>query len=180
MKIKLPEFKYAFLQRNFRNLNFERKIIVIANGVVLFGCLAPWIAIMPVYGEVTNFSAFSGPTKVMGGIIFFISIFILALFAEKMWDKEWFKWIKIEENVLLGFASLQQVILTICVWSVLLSFGQGFENSEIRFGIFICLFAGFASLLATYLDGLNLKKQKVVDFFGQSDKTELGEDLTKS
>lgn len=150
--------------RNFRNLDMEEKLIFSSHAATIFLCFFPWIALTPVYGVAETFNAFSGPTKLMGWLIFLLSLVGIAFFADKILQKKWLKF-SIPNELILGFGSFQQVILLICIWSVLVQYGQGFENSEILFGLFLCFFAQVLALAATHLLMKKGKKKAVEDFF---------------
>lgn len=154
----------AFLFRNFRNLDFEEKAIVLSNATTLVFCFFPWMSTTPLYGNSEFYSAFSGPTQIMGIAIFLLSAINISLFIDKIWQIKLWK-SPLPENVVIGFLSLQQIVLIISVWSVLLAFGKNFEDTEIRFGISIALFSQIISLTANTLLTQKHKKKNVQDFF---------------
>lgn len=158
------DMKYAFVHRNFRALSFERKTIFLAHFLTLILCFFPWFQAEPVYGDPFYYNAFSGPGFLIGYVVFLISLVIFLLFVDRLFDKRKIK-LTFPENYLYGICGLEQVLLIVLAWSVLLATGKEFENSRIMFGIFVALIAQISALVATFLEMQQDKQQEVKDFF---------------
>lgn len=160
--------KTAFLHKNFRELGFELKIIFLAHLATAIFCFFPWVSYVPLYGESHFDNAFGGPTKIIGILIFVISLGIVGLFVAKLFKLKKIG-LPIEENIIFIFAGIQQIILIICAWSVLLFISGGYDMSELRFGIIFCLLFQIFGVVAAYLLSRAGKKEEVVSFFHQAE-----------
>jgi len=161
--------KLPFLQKNFRELSLELKIIFLAHLATLIFCFFPWVSYIPLYGDSHFDNAFDGPTKIMGIMIFLISLAIMTIFVAKLFKIKKFK-LPVAENILFIFAGFQQIILIICAWSVILFMSGGYDLSEIRFGIILTLLAQVFGLVAAYLSTRFAQKKEVVSFFHQAEE----------
>ncbi len=142
--------KYAFLNKNFRNLSFEKKTIFLSHALTLIFCFFPWFSSTPIYGEDFFYNAFKGPGFLIGFFIFIISLVIVMLFVDRLLEKQKVK-LPFPESFLYGVAGIQQIILLILAWSVLASTGLEQEGGTIRFGIFLVFIAQISGLVATFL-----------------------------
>ena len=136
--MKSINLRTAFLHKNFRDMGFEMKLVFLMHLATIAFCFMPWISYLPLYGSSYFDNAFNGPTSIIGSIIFLISLAICTLFAVKLLKFKKLT-LPVDENIVFLVAGIQQIILIICVWSVLLLIGSG-NLSEIRFGISFCLF----------------------------------------
>lgn len=176
---KLPKIGGAFFYRNFRKLGFESKTILIAHLLTVIFCFFPWAWIEPSFGPPLFYSAFSGPAGLIGAFIFLISLTVVVIFADQLFESHRLKF-RVSENAVFLTAGVQQLIFLVLAWSVLMSVGRGFENFEIRFGIFGSFMMQIVGLVAVYLQSQQDKKEKVQSFFQhpQSSATKKSENPT--
>ncbi|MCF7846503.1 MAG: hypothetical protein K9M51_00235 [Candidatus Gracilibacteria bacterium] len=156
--------RFAFVQKNFRALSFESRMLLGTHAGTLLFCFFPWIGVQPLYGEPYFHSAFEGHTWLMGTFIFLISLAVVGLFLDELLEKHWFRW-KVSKNKLFFVAGVQEIILLISIWSVLNVESRGFENAQIRFGFLLCVLLQVVGLVAVYLRARQAKKEQVVSFF---------------
>lgn len=161
--------KTAFLHKNFRELGFELKIIFLIHLATVIFAFFPWVSYVPLYGETYFDNAFGGPTKIIGLMVFIISLGIVSIFISKLLKLKSIK-MPVEEGIIFIFAGIQQIILIICAWSVLLIMGGGYDLSEIRFGIIFSLLFQIFGLVSAYLLNRSGKKEEVVSFFYQAEE----------
>jgi len=161
--------KYAFLHKNFREFNFERKVIFLAHLATLVFCFFPWLEINPAYEAKFYYNAFQGPGFLIGIFIFVISLVIVFLFLDRLFERELIKF-PFSENWIYYVASIEQVILLILVWSVLNNIGNGFIEHNLRYGIFLAFVAQISALVATFLNHQLDKQHQVREFFNHPDK----------
>lgn len=159
-------FSYAFIQKNYRQLSFERKVMCWTQLVIICGSFLPWVAHQPLYGRVIQYNAFLGNTWFMGLVIFIFALASLSLLSQVLLDKQWFRF-KVTDTTLLLAGGLQSLVLLLCVWSVLTADAQHYSESTLRFGYFGCLSAQIINITALYLESQGNKKQAVMDFFSQ-------------
>ncbi|MCK5460854.1 hypothetical protein KAI58_02625 [Candidatus Gracilibacteria bacterium] len=159
--------KYAYLHKNFRNLSFEKKTIFLSHTVTLLFCFFPWFSASPVYTEEFFYTAFGGPSFLMGIIIFFISFVVFLLFLDQLFEKQKIN-LPVSENLLYFTAGAQQFLLLILVWSVLTMVGRDFENHEIRFGLFLAIISQICGLVATFLNYQLDQQKKAKEFFSHT------------
>jgi hypothetical protein len=157
-------FSYAFVQKNYRELPFERKVIWWSQLSILFGSFLPWVAHQPMYGRLVQQNAFFGNTWLMGIVVFLISLGAVSLIIENLLNKNWFHF-KVKDSTLMLAGGIQSLVLLLCIWSVLSADAQHYSESTLRFGYFVCLAAQIVNLTALYLDSQGQKKQAVMDFF---------------
>ncbi len=157
--------KYAFLHKNFRNLSFEIKTIFLSHFLTIISCFLPWYSSSSPYGEDVFYNAFKGPSFLIGFFIFVISFVIVILFIDRLLEKQKVK-LPISEIALYGGAGVQQIILLILAWSVLVSVGINTEGGNVRFGIFFIFIVQIAGLVATFLF-YQIESQKNVKKFFQ-------------
>ncbi len=160
--------KLPFLHKNFRELSLELKIVFLAHLLTLVFCFFPWVSYVPLYGESYFDNAFDGPTKIIGILIFLISLVIVGWFVAKLFKMKNVK-LPVKEEVLFIFAGFQQIVLIICAWSVIMLMSGGYDLSEIRFGIIFVLLAQIFGVVAAYLLNKSGKKEEVVSFFHQAE-----------
>ena len=150
MKKKL--FKYAYFQKNIRDLSFEKKILFGVQILTMFGCFAPWFSAEPIAYQVpilTN--AFTGVTFLMGWLIFIIALGVSVFFLDRLLEKEKIK-LPFSENFLYFFSHGLQLLLIVLAWSVLSIDASGYGTSEIRFGLFFCLIIQIVGFVSAYLN----------------------------
>lgn len=157
-------FSYAFVQKNYRKLSFEKKVIWWSQVLTLFGSFLPWVAHQPMYGHLIQNNAFFGNTWLIGLVIFILSGSSLCLMAEKLLNQDWFQ-LKISDTTLMLAGGIQSLVLLLCVWSVLAADAHNYSESTLRFGYFLCLTTQIINLTALYLESQGQKKQAVIDFF---------------
>ncbi len=156
--------KYAFLHKNFRELTFEKKVIFFSHFVTLVVCFFPWFEADPAYEATFFYNAFQGPGFLIGAFIFLISLIIVLLYLDRLFEKEVVK-LPFSENTLYFAAGAQQVLLLVLIWSVLISTGKDFGDHEIRFGIFIAFIAQISGLVATFLNYQLDRQHEAKKFF---------------
>ena len=162
--IKMKTQKYAFVQKNFRRLNFESRVLFFAHALTLVFCFFPWIGVEPLYGDPYYRSAFVGHIWLMGAFIFLISLAGVGVFLDELLEKSWFRW-RVSKNKLFFVAGIQQLILIVSAWSVLQAESRGFENSQIRFGFWLCAALQLMGIVAVCLRSQQAKKESVTNFF---------------
>ncbi len=160
--------KHAFIHKNFRNLSFEKKTIFLSHLLTLVFCFFPWFYATDSYDGPFWYSAFGGPSFLIGFLIFLISFVIVILFIDRLLEKETVK-LPFSENTLYFAAGAQQILLIILAWSVLSSKGTEFADYEIRFGIFLVFVAQVSGLVATFLNAQLEAQHKARNFFNGSD-----------
>lgn len=160
--------KTAFLHKNFRELGFEQKIIFLIHLATALFCFFPWVSYIPLYGETYFSNAFAGPTKIIGAVIFLVSLGVCGIFVAKLFKYKNIK-LPVSEETVFIFAGIQQIILLICAWSVLLFISQG-GAAEIRFGIIFCLLFQVFGVVSAYLLSRGNKKEEVTSFFHQAEE----------
>ena len=156
--------RYAFLHKNFRDLSFEKKVIFFSHLITLVVCFFPWFEANPAYEATFFYNAFQGAGFLIGTFIFSISLVIVLLFLDRLFEKEVIKF-PFSENTLYFVAGAQQILLLILMWSVLISTGKDFGDHEIRFGIFVAFVAQVSGLVATFLNYQLEKQQEAKKFF---------------
>ena len=164
---KKPDFKtqkFAFVQKNFKNLSFEMRIIFLTHALTILFCFFPWISVEPLYESPYWNSGFFGPSGMIGLFIFLFSLSIVVLFADKILETKRIT-LPFPERHLFVAVGAQQLLLIVLAWSVLVSISRDFEVSEIRFGILLAFLAQILGLVAAQLQTQKDKKQKVMDFF---------------
>lgn len=166
-KPKKPAFKkpqLAFVQKNFRTLDFESKTILLSHAATLLACFFPWASHEPLYGETEWLNAFSGASWMIGALVFLLSLFAIFMFADELFERHRIKF-KISHNAILGILSFQEILLLICAWSVLHAVGRQYSGSQIRFGLVFCLLLQVVALVSVYLQSRAIKKENVLQFF---------------
>ncbi len=161
--------KTAFLHKNFREMEFEMKIIFLVHLLTIAFCFMPWISYSPLYGDTYFNTAFGGLTKIIGILIFLVSLGICLIFVAELFKSKIIK-LPVSKETIFIFAGIQQIILIVCVWSVLMFMGKGYDLSEIRFGIIFCLLFQVFGLVSAYLSSRIEKKDEVVRFFHQAEE----------
>jgi hypothetical protein len=156
--------KYAFIHKNIRRLPFEMKVILAAHLLTVIICFFPWLEAQPAYGDAVQYSAFSGPSFLIGTFIFLISVAIILLLADQVADSKKIRLPWSQKSVFLT-GGIQQVVLFILAWSVLFSTAKEWGDAEIRFGIFVGLMAQIVGLVATFLHWQNQKQSHARSFF---------------
>ena len=181
---KKPNFKtnqLAFLRKNFNTLSFEMRVIFLAHAATALFCFLPWISVEPLYESPYWNSGFFGPSGLIGLFIFLFSIAIVIMFLDKLLETKRVKLPFPEEYFFFG-VGVEQMLLLVLAWSVLISVSRDFEVSELRFGIFVAILSQIVGLVATSLQMKKDKKQRVMDFFQPPARTlhkkpEKGENL---
>lgn len=161
--------RYAFLHKNFRELNFEKKVIVLSHLLTLVFCLFPWFEGDGTYDPKITYNAFQGPGFLIGVCIFLISFIIVLYFFDRLFESERVE-LPISENTLFFGASLQQLLLIILAWSVLIVASRDFADHAIRFGLFLVFVTQVTALVATFLN-FQLEKQTQARSFFQHPET---------
>ena len=164
----LPK-KTAFLHKNFREMEIELKVVFMAHLLTTFFAFFPWVSYVPLYGSAHFDNAFEGPTKIIGVLIFLVSLGIVGIFVAKLFKSKKIN-LPVGENIIFIFAGIQQIILIICAWSVLLFMSGGYDLSEIRFGIIFALLFQIFGVVAAYLLSRTEKKEEVISFFHQAEE----------
>jgi heme/copper-type cytochrome/quinol oxidase subunit 1 len=161
--------KTAFLHKNFRDLKFELKLIFFMHLLTVVFCFLPWISYAPLYGSNYYENAFGGSIKLIGLLIFLISLAICVIFIDKLFKTKKIK-LPVSENTIFVFAGIQQIILIVCAWSVLLFMSGGFDLLETRFGIVFCLLFQIFGVVTAYLLTREKEKNEVINFFHQTEE----------
>ena len=167
--------KYAFLVKNFNHLSFEEKTIFLAHLGTAVSCLFPWFSASPLYGESISYLAFFGPGFLIGFFIFLISMTVSLFFVDKILETKKFKSLtrnlsNLQLNYLFVAAGVEQIVFLVLMWSVLLSVGNDFGESEIRFGIFMAFLAQVVGLTAAFLAIQNEKQKAAKSFFSHPER----------
>ncbi len=161
--------KYAFLHKNFRSLNFEKKVIFLAHLATLVFCFFPWFEANPTYSPPYFLNAFQGAGFLIGFLIFTISLIIFLLFLDRFFERELIK-LPFSENTLYYVVGLEQILLITIMWSVLSVTGKDFADHSIRYGIFLVFVAQVSGLVATFLNHQLDKQHEALDFFAHPEK----------
>ena len=163
--------KYAFLHKNFRSLDNEKKTIFIVHAATLLMCLFPWYAQYPVYGDGTWTNAFGGSWFLIGSVISLCALIPLVYIGDQLLETGKIK-LPMNENHLYFGCGLQSLLLIILAWSVVQYTANSIANGEVRYGIFICLVLQFVGIIATILRMKDRKKEVAKDFFELPTKKE--------
>lgn len=155
--------RYAFLHKNFRELNFEKKVILISHLLTMIFCFFPWFEADPAYDAKFTYNAFQGPGFLIGFFVFLISFVVALYFLDRLFESERVG-LPMPENTLFFGASLQQLLLIVLAWSVLFATGKDFGDHAIRFGIFLSFVAQVAALVGTFLN-MQLDRQRQAQSF---------------
>jgi len=156
--------RYAFLHKNFRELNLEKRVIFIAHFLTMIFCFFPWFEADSEYVATFTYNAFSGAHFLLGSCIFVISLLITIYFLDRMFESEKVP-LPISQNTLFFGASLQQILLIVLAWSVIVATGKDFGEHAVRFGIFLAFVAQIAALVATFLNAQLDRQQQARSFF---------------
>lgn len=156
--------KYAYLNRNFKKLSFEERVIFLSHAATALFCFFPWISVEPLYDEPYWNSAFSGPGALIGAFIFGVSLLVALFFLDQIMETKRVN-LPFASRYLFYGAGAEQLIFLVLSWSVLMSVTRDFESSEIRFGIFACLLAQVVGLVSAYLYAQAEQKKKAKSFF---------------
>ena len=156
--------RYAFLHKNFRELNFEKKVIFVSHILTVVLCFFPWFEYdIGDFSPASSYNAFGGPGAMIGFIIALISFVIGLYFLDRLFESERVE-LPVSENSLFFGASLQQLLLIVLAWSVLSFIGREYSQSAIRFGIFLAFVAQVTALVATFLN-IQLDRQHQAQSF---------------
>ena len=166
--------RYAYVHKNLRQLSFEKKVILASHALTLLACFFPWFEADPTYERKFWFNAFDGPGFMIGIVIFTISLVIVLLFLDRLFEKEVIK-LPFSENYLYFGAGAQQVLLIILMWSVLLATGNDYGDHAIRFGIFLAFIAQISGLVATFLNHQLDRQHEAKAFFQHPEPTKKSE-----
>lgn len=162
--------RYAFLARNYRNLNFEKKVIFTMHVATVIACILPWAEFKSVYDDpIIIQNAFGGYHALMGIILAGLSIAIILLFIDRLFEKNAIK-LPFSESYLYGGVSLQQAFIIIMIWSVLAKATNDYTDASLRFGIYFALICQVSALVATFLNYQIERTQTAQSFFQQPDK----------
>lgn len=160
--------RYAFLHKNFRELNFEKRVIFVSHLLTLLFCFFPWFEGDGTYDPKITYMAVQGPGFLIGVFIFLISFVVVLYFLDRLFESERVE-LPISENTLFFCASLQQLLLIILAWSVLLVTARDFADHAIRFGIFLVFVTQVTALVATFLNFQLEKQNQARSFFQHPD-----------
>jgi len=156
--------RYAFLHKNFRELNFEKKVIFISHVLTMVFCAFPWFEADPAYDAKFTYNAIQGPGFLIGFFIFLISFVIALYFLDRLFESERVE-LPIPENALFFGASIQQLLLIVLAWSVLFATGKDFGEHAIRFGIFLAFVSQVAALVGAFLNSQLDRQRQAQSFF---------------
>ncbi len=162
--------RYAFLARNYREINFEKKVIFWSHVATMVACVLPWVEYVPNYEPIVIQNALQGYHYLLGMFLFTLSLIIVLLYLDRLFEKHTIK-LPISENYVYAGVSLQQVFIIIMIWSVIGAFARDYTDVSTRFGIFVALIAQISCLVATFLN-YQLEKQTVAQSFFQNPSTE--------
>lgn len=161
--------KYAFLAKNYREINFEKKVIFWMHILTIVSCLMPWLEFEDSFGGPINiYNAFNGYHYLLGLFLCALSLIILLLFIDRFFEKNSIK-LPFSENLLYAGVSLQQFFIIIMMWSVASVTISAYADSSIRFGIFMALVAQISALVATFLNHQLEKQEDARSFFQSPD-----------
>ncbi|MCF7812186.1 hypothetical protein K9M59_01125 [Candidatus Gracilibacteria bacterium] len=156
--------KYAFLKRNFQKLSFEERTVFLVHALTILFCFFPWISIQPLYDDPYWHSALSGPGFLIGTFVLILSVLVVLFYLDKILESNRIK-TKVPDTHIFLTAGIEQLILLVLAWSVLISISREFESSEIRFGIFAAFLAQVVGVVSAYLHLQNQQKKRARDFF---------------
>ena len=156
--------RYAFLHKNFRELNLEKRVIFIAHILTMLFCFFPWFEADSQYVATFTYNAFTGTHFLIGCCIFLISLLITIYFLDRILESERVT-LPISQKALFFGASIQQILLIILAWSVIVAAGRDFGEHAVRFGIFLAFVSQIAALVATFLNAQLDRQQQARSFF---------------
>jgi len=176
----ISAMKYAFLAKNLRALAFELKVIFWAHVLTLALCLCPWFSAKPLSsGEGISYNAFQGEGFLLGFLIFVISLVVIALFADKLFETKRVK-SPFPEMYIFLIASIQQILLIILVWSVLAQVGNQYHDASVRFGLFSVFAVQVIALVGAVLFIQVEKEKEARGFFRHPNVPEKTEEISAS
>lgn len=156
--------RYAFLHKNFRGLDSEKKTIFLTNAGTLLLCLFPWYAEYPVYGEGSWFNAFGGSWFLLGLVIFLCALLIIIHIGDQLLETQKIK-LPIDENKLYLALSAECLLVIFLAWSVLQSTANTAYHAEVRYGVALSALLQFISILTCVLRLKDKKREVAKDFF---------------
>lgn len=168
--------KYAFLHKNFRSLDSEKKTIFLTNAGTLLLCLFfPWYAEYPVYGEGSWFNAFGGSWFLLGCVIFLCALLVVVHIGDQLLETKKIN-LSLDENKLYLGLSLECLLVIFLAWSVLQSTANTAYHGEVRYGVAFSALLQFVSIVTTILRLKDQKKEGVKNFFDLPKKSKKKEE----
>ena len=150
------------LFRSICSLEIEEKILNVGACLALFGVFLPWFG-GSWFGEPTVWTGFGFYTSFVGLIIFLSHLFIILLTLLPMMGYQVIR--KSLRDILRLIISLECVMLTVVVWSVLTNVAFDHSQMEIRFGIYLTLVGSIVVSLYAFLRVQQKRKRQVEEIF---------------
>lgn len=163
--------RHAFVHKNFRELNFEKKVIFLCHVLLIVFLFTPWLSEDTDHSPLEFLMAFNYITWLIALIMFVISFLVVAYFIDRLIESERVK-LPITENTFFYITAAQQLLLIIIAWSVLSAFGKtsiDYVDSSMRFGIFLAFVTQVTALVATFLNSQLDKQTQARSFFQHPD-----------
>jgi len=161
---------WAFIQKNLRDLDHEKKVILGAHFFTVLFCFFPWFKAQPIYGPEQSFNALQGPPFLIGFFMFVLAAAVVLYFADKIWESDRIH-LPIKEHNFFNFCGGLIITFLILHWSVLWQYGQEVQDSEIRFGLSVVFLLQIFALAATHLHKKTKHHESVQSFFNHSPTT---------
>lgn len=150
------------------SLDLEEKIL---NGGSLFaiaGLFFPWMTGQWLGGETVSYSGIGFYTSFLGIGVLFLHVYIILITLIPLTGGPVIVRKRNKELARL-LASAQAVILTLCMWSVLVSFTFDFSRLEVKFGLYCTLIGCLVSMLYSFLRFQEQRKSQVKELFHHPD-----------
>jgi len=157
--------KSSFL-RSLRYLEIEEKILNAGSLVAALAVFVPWFG-GEWFGEPAVWSGFEFYTSFVGLLIFLGHAFILSLTLLPLMGYPIIK--SSLREILRLIVSLECVLLTILVWSVLTNISFDRSQMQIRFGIYFTLVGSIVASLYAFLRVQQQRRRSVQELFHHPD-----------
>lgn len=143
-------------------LEIEEKILNLGALVALLGVFMPWFG-GEWFGQPATWTGFQFYTSFIGLLIFLGHVFILSLTALPLFGYQIVK--SSFRDLLRLVVSLECVLLTIAVWSVLTNISFDRSQMQIGFGIYMTLVGSIVTSLYAFLRLQQQRKRQLKELF---------------
>ena len=148
--------------RALKYLEIEEKILNLGALVALLGVFMPWFG-GEWFGQPATWTGFQFYTSFIGLLIFLGHVFILSLTALPLFGYQIVK--TSLRDLLRLIVSLECVLLTIAVWSVLTNISFDRSQMQIGFGIYMTLVGSIVASLYAFLRLQQQRKRQLKALF---------------
>lgn len=150
------------LLRSVRSLEIEEKILNLSSFIAMIGVFIPWFG-GEWFGEPASWSGFQFYTSFIGLLVFIGHVFILSLTLIPILGYQIVR--PALRDLLRLIVSLECVLLTVVVWSVLTNISFDRSQMQIRFGIYLTLVGSIITALYAFLRREQRKKRALQELF---------------